>query len=148
MGFEIIQVTITNYNRFDDMVHWRMTGEERKSNDNIICDDIIKELANRNLYIYVAESNSKFVGWISLVYIPKVGKFNGNGHIFVDELWVENHYRNKGIAKALLEKANELSVKLCAVATRLYVNIENPIAQSLYEKCGYNSKCTAILMEK
>ena len=35
-----------------------------------------------------------------------------------------------------------------AAGVRLYVNVNNPIAKQLYEKCGYNYEGTAEFMEK
>lgn len=77
-----------------------------------------------------------------------VGKFNGHGHIYVDELWVEPTYRNLGFAAALMKKADELAVNLEAAGVWLYVNTENLSAQNLYNKCGYLNSCSAYLMEK
>lgn len=52
--------------------------------------------------------DKRYVGWISLIYMPKAGKWNGHGHIYVDELWIEPSFRGQGLAKALMRKADEL----------------------------------------
>ena len=75
-------------------------------------------------------------------------RWNGHGHVYVDELWVEPSYRGNGFAKALLKKADELKDELNATGIRLYVNVNNPIAQKLYEACGYVEDGRAIFMEK
>lgn len=54
-----------------------------------------------------------------------------------------------GYAKALMKKADEVLENMKAVAIRLYVNINNPIAKQLYYyKYGYKDSCIAFLMEK
>ena len=83
-----------------------------------------------------------------MVYIPKVGRWKGNGHVYVDELWVEPSFREQGVAKALMKKADELKTELDATGIRLYVNVNNPIAQRLYGSCGYREDGQAYFMEK
>ena len=46
------------------------------------------------------------------------------------------------------KKADELKDELNATGIRLYVNVNNPIAQKLYEACGYVEDGRAIFMEK
>ena len=99
MNFKIVRVTAENYSKFDDMIYWRMTGESRKQNKQEVNADIKLELLNPNLYIYALEFEDIFVGWISLIYLPKVGKFNGHGHVYIDELWIEPSYRKRGLSK-------------------------------------------------
>lgn len=98
---------------------------------------ILEELANPNLYVFAAASDGIFVGWISLAYLPKVGKFEGHGHIYVDELWVDPAYRRGGVAKMLMKQAEILAERKEAAGIRLYVNTENSGALSLYQLCGY-----------
>lgn len=148
MNFIIDRIDVSNYHLFDDMVFWRENGFEREPKQIPITEQIKKELDNPNLYVYAAMSDNKYVAWISAVYIPKVGRWKGNGHIYVDELWVEPNYRGRGLAKALLEKADELSEKLAATGIRLYVNVDNPVAKSLYKSCGYTEAGQAYFMEK
>jgi ribosomal protein S18 acetylase RimI-like enzyme len=137
--YKIIKVDNQNYSMFDDMVFWRMNRRERTyaeksevANNNF--SDVYLALANPNLYVYAALDNDKFVGWISIIYMPKIGRLNGLGHIYVDELWVEPIYRKQGIANKLMKKADELLNTTASAGVRLYVNTENPNAQRLYEK--------------
>lgn len=78
----------------------------------------------------------------------KVGKYNGKGHIYVDELRIQPLYRKQGLAKELMNKADELAIAMKATGIRLYVNTDNPTALNLYEKCRYDCACSAYLMEK
>ena len=148
MDYKIIRITAENYSKFDDMIYWRITGKQRKETIENIDDKIRLELLNTNLYIYAIEVENIYVGWISLIYLPKVGKYNGQGHIYVDELWVEPTYRNKGLAKLLLGKADDVVKELNATGVRLYVNEENPSALNLYKKCGFIESGKAHFMEK
>ena len=148
MDFQIERVNAGNYSLFDDMVFRRENGFEREPSKNTVSTEIKKELAAPYFYVYAAKADGCFVGWISLTYIPKVGRWNGHGHVFVDELWVQPDYRGQGLAKALMKKADELKTKLNATGIRLYVNINNPTAKGLYERCGYVQDGQAYFMEK
>jgi ribosomal protein S18 acetylase RimI-like enzyme len=148
MDFRIDKITAGNYSLFDDMVFRRMNGFDREPSGTPVSDPIKQELENPNLHVWAAMVEGRYVGWISLVYIPKIGKWNGRGHVYVDELWVEPGFRSNGIAKALMHKADELKEELDATGIRLYVNVNNPAAQRLYENCGYREDGQAYFMEK
>jgi ribosomal protein S18 acetylase RimI-like enzyme len=151
--YKIIKVDTQNYSMFDDMVFWRVNRRERTNAEkseavNNSFSDVYLALENPNLYVYAALDNDKFVGWISIIYMPKIGRLNGLGHIYVDELWVEPIYRKQGIADKLMKKADELLNITASAGVRLYVNTENPSAKVLYEKCGFSESGTAYFMEK
>lgn len=148
MNYTIEKIDENNHSLFDDMVFWRENGFEREPSQEPVSEQIKKELLNPDLYVYAVKVDGRYVGWISCVYIAKVGKWKGHGHIYVDELWVEPSFRGNGFAKALLKKADELKDKLGATGIRLYVNVNNPVAQNLYEACGYVEDGRAIFMEK
>ncbi|MBE6816070.1 MAG: GNAT family N-acetyltransferase [Ruminococcaceae bacterium] len=148
MNYTIEKIDENNHSLFDDMVFWRENGYEREPSQEPVSEQIKKELLNPDLYVYAVKVDGRYVGWISCVYIAKVGKWKGHGHIYVDELWVEPSFRGNGFAKALLKKADELKDKFNATGIRLYVNVNNPVAQNLYETCGYVEDGRAIFMEK
>lgn len=148
MDYTIEKIDASNHSLFDDMVFWRENGYEREPSQEPVSEQIKKELLNPDLFVYAVKVDGRYVGWISCVYIAKVGKWKGHGHIYVDELWVEPSFRGNGFAKALLKKADELKDKFEATGIRLYVNVNNPVAQNLYETCGYVEDGRAIFMEK
>lgn len=148
MDYTIEKIDENNHSLFDNMVFWRENGYEREPSQESVSEQIKKELLNPDLFVYAVKVDGRYVGWISCVYIAKVGKWKGHGHIYVDELWVESSFRGNGFAKALLKKADELKDKLEATGIRLYVKVNNPVAQNLYETCGYVEDGRAIFMEK
>jgi ribosomal protein S18 acetylase RimI-like enzyme len=151
--YNLIKIDNQNYYKFDDMVFWRMNRRERTNTEKLEASisDFSNEflaLSNPNIYVYAALDNEKLVGWISIIYMPKVGKSKGLGHLYIDELWVEPTYRNLGIASKLMRKADELMVSTSSSGIRLYVNIDNPNAKGLYQKCGFLENSIAYFMEK
>ena len=146
MNFTIERITEINYPAFADMTYWRKNGIERKT-DVPPGEMVKKHLADKNFRVYAARADDKFVGWIALVFMPKIS-WTDKGFVYVDELWVQEDYRMQGIATALMAKADQYKNEIDAAGVRLYVNVNNPIAKQLYEKCGYNYEGTAEFMEK
>ncbi len=145
--YAVERINEYNYDRFEDMLHWRANGTEREPVRDAVSDEAKRELADPNLYVYAAEADGRYVGWISLVYLPKVSRVK-RGYVYVDELWVAPPYRGRGIAKRLMAEADALCAELAATGVRLYVNVENPLAKQLYENCGYAGEEKAYFMEK
>ena len=148
MEYLIERVNEDNYALFDAMLRWRETGEEQRADAQCVTADVRTALQNPNLYVYAARVQGRYVGWLSAVYMPKVSKWRGRGHVYVDELWVAPPFQRRGLGRALLGKADELAQQLNAWGVRLYVNVENPGAKQLYECCGYRADGQAFFMEK
>ena len=148
MNYKIVKVDGGNYPLFDDMVFWRTNGTERLPRNGVIQQSILNELSNPNLFIYAVEVEGRYVGWISLIYMPKIGKYNGYGHIYVDELWIHPSFRRNGFAYELMKKAETLKQEKRSTGIRLYVNTDNISAKKLYEKCDFSVSCSAYFMEK
>ena len=151
MEYAIVRVNRDNYWMLDDLVFYRINGRgknasERAETPNF--DAAYESLENENLSVFAAWLDDKLIGWISVVYIPKVGRTMGRGHLFIDELYVMPAYRKQGVAKALMEKAEQLSQDIGALGLRLYVNRANAAANALYKKCGYQTRGEALFMEK
>lgn len=96
---------------FDDMIFWRTNGfkrtdEQKDINKDIIFKNAFSELDSQGFYVFAALHEERFVGWIMLVYIPKVGKWS-KGIIFVEELWTAPEFRRRGVAMKLMQKAKK-----------------------------------------
>lgn len=145
----IVRIDESNYPLFDDMVFLRMNGRERTAQERGEPRDYAmerRELGHPGLWVYAAETEGRFVAWISVVYMPKVGRTHGYGYLYVDELWTAPQYRRQGIAQRLLQAAEEIT-EPPVMGMRLYA--DDPGAIALYRKCGYTVLSdTACFMEK
>ena len=148
MTYKVIKINAENYSLFDDMIYWRINGIERIPMKEAISQSILNELSNPNLFIYAVEVENRYVGWISLIYMPKVGKYNGFGHVYIDELWIQPSYRRNGLAYELMKKADTLRKEKSAAGIRLHVNSDNISAKKLYEKYGFSISSSTYFMEK
>jgi len=152
MDFLIIRVNKENFPMFDDMAFFRKNGRERTEDERKEIQDYTAfhlTLEDENFYVFAAQSNNQFVGYICAVYLPKITRAKSKGYLYIDELWVKPDFRKKGIANALMEKADVLSKEMDTIGLRLYVNADNNEAISLYKKCGYDNKFgESLFMEK
>lgn len=136
--YNIVRVNHDNYHLFDEMVFYRMNGRARPLEEARQARDfsaVFHTLSNPGLFVYAAEIEGCFRAWIAICYLPKIGRTNGAGYLFIDELWTAPEYRRRGIARSLLKKADELCRAYQALGIRLYAS--NPDALMLYKSCGY-----------
>jgi len=150
-SFSIEQITRENYHMFSDMVYWRMTGveltkDEKEANISREIYVIPRDLEHPGFYAYGALLDGRFVGWITIMYTPKIARLNP-GVIYIDELWVAPEFRRKGIAQHLINKAYYCQKETGAVEVRLYTADDNIPAQELYKKCGLKADGKAVYMK-
>ena len=145
MAYTIVQVSKTNYALFDDMVFLRMHNRRRTPAEQTTPQDFsanVAMLEDQNLHVYAAQVEDRFVGWVSAVFIPKVGHpiYGGKGHLYVDELWTAPSFQRQGIAYALMTRMECVAREINAAGLRLYVGGDNAGALALYTKCGYRDR--------
>jgi len=149
--YSIVRVEKDNYAMFEAMVFYRLYGRERSKCEQVEAanfDAAYAALDHEHFYVFAAQADDKFVGWISAVCIPKIGRTEGRGHLFIDELYTDPGYRRRGIAKSLMRQAEVLARELDTLGLRLYVNTENAEAVAFYEACGYMREGEALFMAK
>ena len=147
----IVQFTKENYPLFDELAFQRFYGRYQSEQAPAHPQDgnrIAEALADPNLMVYAAVREGQWVGWISLIYMPKVSRTNGQGYLFVDELWTHPNHRRQGIAKQLVAHAETVCAQRKAVGIRLVVNADNREAINLYQSSGYAERDVAVCMDK
>ncbi|KAB3531544.1 GNAT family N-acetyltransferase [Alkaliphilus serpentinus] len=148
---KIERVTKDNYHMFDDMVFWRINGVERRKEEKeksrtIDFSYAYSQLQHQGFYAYAALVEGRYVGWITLMFTPKLGKWS-TGVLYVDEVWTSPEYRRRGIAFSLMEKIKDVQKETGAKRIRLYT--DNFPAVELYKKCGFKiSAEEVVFMER
>lgn len=86
---------------------------------------------------YVIKSQDQVAGYC-IYYLRPVLSFKGLGkEVGITEIAIDKRFREKGLAKELLEKSIE-EMRLNGIkSVILYVNINNEPAIRLYEKLGF-----------
>ena len=87
--------------------------------------------------LYLIENNNKSIGYVALTFGYSFGNYGRDA--IIDELYVEEDYRNKGIGTEALNLIEEESVKLGL--KKLYLEVEkyNQAAYDLYDRIGYEN---------
>lgn len=134
----IIQVKDDNLAEKCDELLTKLIEDERKYNNKIneffIVVDYFKNVINDDnniLLCYKIDEN--VVGYIFFKYINNI---DGVGYL-IDGLFVEEAYRNKGIAKSLISEGLKRidSIKKDFIEIKVMAN--NKIAMKLYESFGF-----------
>lgn len=107
-------------------------------NDNISINNFYDNLyLNDNNKLFIAVDNDKSIGYIYLKITEPEKEAQLYKEVFIDAVYVEEEYRNKGIATNLIKKAKEYSKEMGAKKISINVIIKNEIAYKLYEKEGF-----------
>jgi ribosomal protein S18 acetylase RimI-like enzyme len=85
--------------------------------------------------IFIARADSKIVGFTQLY--PSFSSVSMKRVWILNDLFVEEAYRNQRIAKLLLGAAEKFGRDTAAVRIVLSTHCSNTVAQSLYRSLGY-----------
>lgn len=111
-------------------------GDKWTSEQEADCKDIWKRLSDSGYsFALIARSVGKCAGFLTCYYGFSVSK--GLPILHIQALFTASAHRNKGLARALLQRADELAVQAGAHRLQLETDIDNLAARSLYESTGY-----------
>ncbi len=99
-------------------------------------DFIGERLARNDSWILVAEQQDELLGFCQLY--PSFSSTTTSRIAILNDLYVANSARQKGVGIALLRAAEELGKNLGVTSLELATAISNTSAQSLYEKQDWN----------
>ena len=99
-----------------------------------------KVINSTTTFVYIATNiSNKIVGMITLVSFPKL---EGQNKTWIEDLVVDEKYRGKGVANALMEKAFEKAKSLGVKSVSLTSRPSRTIANAFYKKPGFKIKET------
>ena len=116
--------------------------DEKKYNSNI-SDDVNINNFYPNIYnkdnnkLFIAIDDNNIIGYIYIKLISTDG-IDNNKELLIDALYVEEDYRNKGIATSLINKVKEYSINNNIKYISINVLDKNIKAKNLYNKLGFN----------
>lgn len=90
---------------------------------------------NNNSTIFLARDANRAIGFTQLY--PSFSSVSMKRIWILNDLFVEETFRNKGVAKLLMSAAEKFARETGAVRIVLSTQIANVVAQKIYESRGY-----------
>jgi len=108
----------------------------KQTSDIALAKSFIKNrLENNESVIFVAMDGDKPVGFTQLY--PLLSSVRATKNWLLNDLYVDNDQRKRGIGKALLQTAYDFAKSHGATFIQLETAVDNYTAQSLYEAVGF-----------
>ena len=147
----VVQYSETYRNSLNKLVEVLQDYEKTLSDDRALGFDVarkyfdymLRECRDSNGEVYVAIEDSTVLGFVSL-YIER--EDDGDCHLLeeyktygvIADLAVFKKYRNRGVAAALLERAEQHCKSQKLNRVKISILAQNRIAESLYRKFGFS----------
>jgi len=110
-------------------------------------EDVLGQLKETGMLIFVAEIDNKIVGYISFSIEKNDPWFKIKKYGFIDNTYTDIMYRRQGIAKKLIEFAENYFRKRGISHIMLKTTLQNEIAQKTWEHFGYKKELYVHLKE-
>ena len=114
----------------------------RQPSDLASCTKFLKErLVNNEATAFIASMDEEDIGF-TLLY-PSFSSVSRQRVFVLNDLFVDNRFRNKGVATLLMNRAVEYGRNNGAIRLHLETEVSNTSAQALYEKEGWSKETAA-----
>ena len=122
-----------------DILLTKLIQDERQYDNSIDKDFVVNNyfkniIKNKNNILLCYEEDNIIKGYI---YLKPVNNDSQNCYL-IDGLYVDNEYRNKGIATKLIENALNIIKETNVAVVDINVMANNSVAISLYKRFGFN----------
>jgi len=97
---------------------------------------LTERITHNESVVYVAEVNNKLVGFTQLY--PLFSSTRMKRMWLLNDLYVAEAYRSRGISKALINAAKNLCTKTAAAGVLLETEQSNTIGNKLYPSMGFH----------
>ncbi len=108
---------------------------KQESNLNGAIDFITERINNKDSVIFLVKEEEQYMGFTQLY--PSFSSVSMKKLWILNDLYVTETARQKGVAQLLLNAAKKFAIESKAKALDLQTAIDNKSAQALYEKNGY-----------
>ncbi|WP_028400608.1 GNAT family N-acetyltransferase [Ectobacillus panaciterrae] len=132
---EVYQATLSDLKGVSNLFNLYRMFYKQQSNLNGAELFISERLKNEESVIFVAVDQGKYLGFTQLY--PSFSSVSMKRTWILNDLYVHQEARKKGVAQKLLETAKEYALSTGAKSLELQTAPGNKDAQRLYEKNGY-----------
>jgi GNAT superfamily N-acetyltransferase len=136
MPVEIKKALVEDVNQIAPLFDAYRMFYKQAPNEKAAADFLSKRLMNNESTIFIAYSDGIPVGFCQL--FPIFSSVGLKRAWLLNDLYVNEEARGKGIAAALLHEAKNFGIETGARWLMLQTGADNITAQSVYEKNGWN----------
>jgi RimJ/RimL family protein N-acetyltransferase len=101
----------------------------------------------KSAFLVAEHAEGQIVGFIVGTVEREIPIYRLEQFGFIHDLWVEENYRNEGMARQLVMRAVERFRELGMNQIRCDTAAPNEAARSLFARCGFRSSMTEMLLE-
>ena len=101
----------------------------------------------RSVFLVAEREEGKLAGFLIATVEREIPIYRLEEFGFVHDLWVEEEYRHEGVGRQLVMEAVGRFTELGVKQVRLDVAVANSAARGLFEKCGFRTSVTEMLVE-
>lgn len=134
---EVYQATLADLKGVSNLFNLYRMFYKQPSNLNGAELFISERLKNEESVIFVTVDQGKYLGFTQLY--PSFSSVSMKRTWILNDLYVHEEARKKGVAQKLLEAAKEYALSTGAKSLELQTAPDNKDAQRLYEKNGYKA---------
>ncbi|MDQ0219822.1 GNAT family N-acetyltransferase [Peribacillus cavernae] len=132
---EVYQATLSDLKEVSNLFNLYRMFYKQPSDLNGVELFISERLKNQESVIFVTVDQGEYLGFTQLY--PSFSSVSMKRTWILNDLYVHEEARRKGVAQKLLEKAKEYALSTGAKSLELQTAPDNNDAQRLYEKNGY-----------
>ena len=134
---KIIKASIKDLNLLAPLFDLYRQFYEQAGDLNSAKEFLTERISNNESVIYLAIDEEKNTGMGFVQLYPAFSSVSMKRLWILNDLFVHEDHRKKGIAEALIEKSKELAKDTNAKGLILETHISNVSAQKLYDKTGF-----------
>lgn len=105
---------------------------------------IYQHLNEKDKKILIAEQDSKIVGMISMMFLPRLNR--SKLELYVPELVVSENHKRVGIGKSLMDSCVDIAKKKKCFRIRLESGNQRKDAHQFYKKIGFEQSALSYTM--
>ncbi|GAE25633.1 GCN5-related N-acetyltransferase [Halalkalibacter wakoensis JCM 9140] len=132
---KVYKATMEDVKGVAHLFHLYRVFYEQQSNVEEAERYLSERLTKSESVIFVAKEKDTYVGFVQLY--PTFSSVSMTRTWILNDLYVLQEARKNGIAQLLLDKVKQFALDTGAKSIHLETGPDNKIAQSLYEKNGY-----------
>lgn len=102
---------------------------------------------DRNIFLVAEAENKQVVAFLVATVEREIPIYRLQEYAFIHDLWVEEEYRQAGIAKAMVMQAIERFNSIGVKQIRLDTTVANEAARRLFSSCGFRVSTIEMLIE-